>query len=544
MYCIVPKNLLPLHRHSGTMDRNPVDNPQNSLLELKQTKMKKKPVITLLTSICAASTCMCANAHAALQSPENPEAAADSIAVSTYGELEELVVEGVRPIVTTDGATTVYNVDEDPSSSGVTLLDMLRKVPMISVDGEDKILLKGESNFKILVNGKEDPSLSANASRLFKMMPANAVSKIEVITEPGAKYDAEGTGGIINLITIRNKSTDGVSGGLSGYFTNRMTGGSANTTAKFGSMALSANIDYANGRMFSVTNRSEDRTIYYDSENRQPTLLLDNNTQQKMQFDFLGAGLKFSWDISPADLLTINGNFNRTKGDVKDFTDNATAYTPLLASNGIIKPGKQLYSYRNKITGGMTNLSASGMLSYQHTFPGDRNDLVVSYLFSYGHNLLETLTENLEAVNYPVQVFIDNDMLNIDREHTAQIDYANNFNASKHLLETGAKAVIRRNGADGIYASGNDLAAMQPDAGNRTDMTQLQDIYAIYGSYTGTFGNWTAKGGLRFEHTRMGNRYHSGDLADFSHNLNDLVPNAAISYNFSPMQTLDRKSVV
>ena len=98
---------------------------------------------------------------------------------------------------------------------------MLRKVPMVSVDGQDNIQLKGESGFKIYVNGRPDPTLSENASAIFKAMPASAVSKVEVIADPGAKYDAEGTAGIINIITERKTRQTGYNGSASLSASNR-----------------------------------------------------------------------------------------------------------------------------------------------------------------------------------------------------------------------------------------------------------------------------------------------------------------------------------
>lgn len=462
----------------------------------------------------------------------------DSVAIPTYDELDEVVVVGARPVVKTDGATTTYSVDDDPSSTGMTLLDMLRKVPMVSVDGEDNIRLKGEQNFKILVNGKEDPTLSANASQILKMMPANAVSRIEVITEPGAKYDAEGTGGVINLITISNQSQDGYSVGLDANFSNRFAGASGNVRVKTGNVTIGANVDYANGRMFNTRNYADNTTIYKDPQTGMPISILTGHSDQNSKFDFLGAGLKMSWDMTPSDLVTVNLNFNRVKGDVSGFTDRSHMNEAIVGADGSVTEGRRLWSYASDLTGGMTNVSTTAMASYQHSFPGDRNDLVISYQFSYGRNLLDAFTHMVESENYAGVPWTRNYSLNINREHTAQIDYTNNFNSSKHLLETGAKLIIRRNGDDSYMAFGPEQESVVGSDADRTDMTQLQDVGAVYASYTGNFGPVSAKGGLRYEHTRMGNRYHMGELEDFTRNLNDVVPNAAVSYSFSPTENL------
>lgn len=132
-----------------------------------------------------------------------PVADLGTIALSAdQAMLGEIVVTGQRKLVESDGATLTYNVDEDPASTTSSVIEMLRKVPMVSVDAEDNIKVKGQSNFKIYLNGKEDPMLSGDPKTILKSMPAASIKKIEVITEPGAKYDAEGTAGILNIVTV------------------------------------------------------------------------------------------------------------------------------------------------------------------------------------------------------------------------------------------------------------------------------------------------------------------------------------------------------
>ena len=115
--------------------------------------------------------------------------------------LGEVTVTAQKPLVKVEVDKITYNLDEDPEAVTSNTLEMLRKVPMVTVDGEDKIQLKGSTNFKIYMNGKPSNLISNNPGDVLKSMPANSVKNIEVITEPGAKYDAEGVGGIINIIT-------------------------------------------------------------------------------------------------------------------------------------------------------------------------------------------------------------------------------------------------------------------------------------------------------------------------------------------------------
>ena len=112
----------------------------------------------------------------------------------------EIVVQ--KPLVKSDPDKITYSIENDPDSKTSTTMDMLRKVPMVTVDGEDNIKVKGSSSFKIYVNGKPNAMMSTNPKEVLKSLPANSVKEIEVITEPGAKYDAEGIGGILNIVTV------------------------------------------------------------------------------------------------------------------------------------------------------------------------------------------------------------------------------------------------------------------------------------------------------------------------------------------------------
>lgn len=112
----------------------------------------------------------------------------------------EIVIK--KSLVKTDIDKIEDNIEDDPDSKTNSVIEMLRKVPMVTVDGEDNIKVNGSSAFKIYVNGKPNTMMNNNPKEVLKSMPANSIKKIEVITNPGPKYDAEGVGGILNIITV------------------------------------------------------------------------------------------------------------------------------------------------------------------------------------------------------------------------------------------------------------------------------------------------------------------------------------------------------
>ena len=115
---------------------------------------------------------------------DSTSVAADS--VTWNKELDGVVVKAQRQLVKQDIDRIAYDVQADEESKTQTVMDMLRKVPMVTVDGQDNIQVKGNSNYKVYKNGHYDPSLSKNAKEVFKSMAASMVKRIEVITAPGA----------------------------------------------------------------------------------------------------------------------------------------------------------------------------------------------------------------------------------------------------------------------------------------------------------------------------------------------------------------------
>ena len=172
-------------------------------------------------------------------------------------ELKEVTVSGVRPLIKNEPDKLTYNIDADPMASSSVIADILRKVPMISVDGEGTVRLNGETNFKVLVNGRSSGMLVKNFKDAIKAMPANTIKSIEVITNPPAKYDAEGVGGVINIITNR-KTTQGYNGNINAG-ANTLGGYNAGgyISAQVGKFAISTNIYHGNEVSRKSTNTSE-----------------------------------------------------------------------------------------------------------------------------------------------------------------------------------------------------------------------------------------------------------------------------------------------
>lgn len=474
----------------------------------------------LLSSASAYGQTETLNSHSETGDPQTVKS--DTVPETSI-DLDDLVVVADRPIVQSDGAKLTYNMEEDISTKGMTLSDALRKVPMVSVDGEGNVRINGQDNFKIFVNGKEDPALTARYKDIFKAMPAEAVMKIEVITEPGAKYDAEGTAGILNLVTISKNSTDGYSGSINASFSRSQTGASLYGRMKRGPLSMSANLDYANGKIFHQSNWNENNI---EQPNSFDARYQYNKLQQRVIWDYIGGGLNLSYDLSEKDLITANANVYTMKGSLLK-----GGYSIFKVWNA---DHKLMGSMERALEGRLVNTSLNAGASWQHTFSSVGEKLIFSYLYNHGYDVLAASLEQTQAEGIPVAApyeYTSNKGYN--NEHTLQLDYVKPIAGENHTLDAGAKIIMRRNPAIAftLWQPGKDENDASP--ADRSDIVQKQDIYAGYISYSGKFDRVSTTAGLRYEHTRMGIDYKIGEISDFINHLNDVVPNAAVTYSFT-----------
>lgn len=165
------------------------------------------------------------------------------LSAEANNELKGVEVVAQKPLVKVDVDKIEYNIEDDPDSKSNSILEMLRKVPLVTVDGEDNIQVNGSSSFKVHVNGKPNNMMSNNPKEVLKSMPANSIKYIEVITSPGAKYDAEGVGGILNIVTV-GSGFEGYTATFRGSANNNGAGTGAYAMVKQGKLTLSANYNF------------------------------------------------------------------------------------------------------------------------------------------------------------------------------------------------------------------------------------------------------------------------------------------------------------
>ncbi|MDO5665041.1 MAG: TonB-dependent receptor [Bacteroidia bacterium] len=436
-------------------------------------------------------------------------------------ELGEISVTAQRPLVKVEIDKLTYSAKDDPESSTSNVLDLLRKVPLVTVDGEDNIQLKGSTNFKIFMNGKPSNMISNNPSQVLKSMPANSIKDVEVITDPGAKYDAEGVGGIINIITDK-RVDEGYSGSVGGNGdTFGGYGANAYLSLKYGKLGFTGN-----GAYFYHNRPTSE--VGLTREEMSPNNMLTQKGRQANR----GGGLFYNTSLS-YELDTLN-LFNVSVGQFGGkFRSNF--------EQDILSKGSRNYSYLINNNSVMEIGSFNISTDYQRSFKKKGEMLTVSYRFERNPNdsEFESKYDNVVGFYYPTGYTMKslNDAGGI--EHTGQVDYVNPI-SDKHSIEVGLKYIYRDNSSRGENTY-YDVADGQwkEDAGRKNDLDHTQRIasgYAGYGFKTGKFG---LKLGLRGEHTTQKVHFISvKNEAVVPSNFFDAVPSVAFSYQLGMTKTL------
>ena len=429
-------------------------------------------------------------------------------------ELKGIEVTAQRQLIKQEVDRIGYNVEADADSKTNNVLTMLRKVPMVSVDASDEIRVNGQTNFKIFRNGHPDPALSRNAKDILKAMPASSVKRIEVITEPGAKYDAEGTTLILNIVMADNSTIKGVSGMASARADHRgAIGGGLNMTTQLDKVVLS--VDY--GVHHDGNNGQGYRSSTLNKYTQSGAELLGESTFDVDKMTFHYADVSASWEPDTLNLFSWS-----LSGFAYNYGGNGVN-TNLMRD----ATGQPLYSYGMGNQTKADSYNFDTRMDYQHKTHLKGEAITLSYMLSAFRNKNKDNSRYTDLTNMPVDYYgIDQNGKENFNEHTLQLDWTRPL-AAKHTLETGAKYIYRLNRSHNVldYLGG----------GFDTDMRykHVTQVGAAYVSYTYTNGPWNARAGLRYEHSYLRATYPDGQQDAYEAHLNDWVPSASLRYQFN-----------
>ena len=439
--------------------------------------------------------------------------------------LKGVEIVAQKPLVKAEIDKVTYSIEDDPDSKTNSTLEMLRKVPLVTVDGEDNVKVNGSSSFKVHVNGKPNNMMSNNPKEVLKSLPANSVKSIEVITDPGAKYDAEGIGGILNIITTDNAGLQGYTATFNAGIDNRGFDAGAYGTVKVGKFTVTGNYslsDSKSPRGYSDSGREDYTSDEYKYLNT------EGSSKGGNLFQF--GSMEGSYEIDTLNLVTFS---MQMFGGTSDH--NGVSSTQMLNAQH-----EHAYSYDmvNRGKSGFGSIGAN--FDYQHSFKKKGEYLTFSYRYSGSPNDSEAHTDYENIKDYPYDMnFMRNQYYDNDAhtdEHTFQLDYVNPIN-QMHDIDFGAKYILRNNKSDSrVY---KEYDGVYQEDNNLTDVfNQTQNILAAYADYKVKWKKLAAKAGVRYEHTFMDVEYDKLAEKNFKADFDDLVPLLMLSYQLGPTQTL------
>jgi len=436
--------------------------------------------------------------------------------------LNEVEVIGEKPLIEDKVDRLVYNAEKD-INPGATASDVMRKVPGVSVDLEGNIQLRGSSNIKVLINNKPSAVVASSVADALQQIPADQIQSVEVITSPSAKYDAEGTAGIINIILKKDSGLQGLTGNVSANMGTINSNTSVGLNYRKGKVGLSSTLGYA------VSDMHGKNTIVSafgpGSSLTGSTQQIDINRVASSRLVQLGAdyGLGKSSYIATGIRMTIpDVEFNSNQVSTNTFSDAPDSRNTRTGSNGF------------------DGINYDINLDYTRSFKNPGQELSVLGLISRNTRNNENFMElyQLDQLTQKEQNF--NDAYN--EEITLQSDYIHPVNKTQ-TLELGTKAIRRYAESDYrllVASPASSPFVLRPD---RTNLFAYnQDVLSSYAIYGLKLNQYEMKAGLRYEYTQVDGDFISNDtrVAQDYHNLfpnlsvsRKLAENKSIKFNYS-----------
>ncbi len=447
------------------------------------------------------------------------------VIMKSSSELKGVTVAARKPMIEVKADKTILNVENTINSVGNDALELLRKSPGVLVDKDDNISLSGKNGVKIYIDGKPSPLSGSDLSNYLKSLQSAQIEAIEIINNPGAKYEAEGNAGIINIRLKKNK-TFGTNGSVSAGF----------NTGEFQRYNGSANLNHRSGKInvFGSYNYSDNRNGNYMNMYR---VQLDTvfNQRTDMDMHYKGSGFKAGIDyyLNKNNTIGIMANGNYSTFDMNSTTNTPFGYKGSV--DRILAASNHNVSKRNS-----TNFNAN----YRYTDTSGRElNIDADYgIYDLKSNQLQPNYYYDPATGAVINQYVYNMIApsTIDI-YSAKADYEQNFKKGKLGLGAKSSYVTTNNDFERYNVYPNQKVM---DTLKSNNFNYKENINAVYANYNRQFKGFMIQAGLRVENTYSkgisnGYRWNSGAYetydSSFTKKYTDLFPSAAITFNKNPM---------
>ena len=441
---------------------------------------------------------------------------------SSAQSLREATIMAEKPVIVKTSEKTVFNVAQSPTHQTGTAEDALRNMPGVSVDRNGNISMIGKQGVKVLVDGKPSILAESNLQAFLKSIPANTIESIELITNPSARYDANGNAGIIN-IKLKKGKRDGLNGSVAvngGYPARAGTNVVINYRKNKWNLFANYSLDYRDvGHEFidkRDINISDTLSHYY----------MFNPSQEKNLSNSLKAGFDFFADDKNTFTYTFSGSHGLNHFDANANSLNMNAGYNLLNT------------YLSTTNNRDINISMTNDVNYLKKYDSTERELMVDLSHTYvdvdQNSVLHAKSYDAAGNEIPAQNLLRN-MLSKNHINNIifQMNYAEPLKWKGHKLETGLKneTTINHNTYN-VYDKQNGVEGPNDLLSNGFEY--LENIAAFYVIYNGAHKDWLSySAGMRTEHT-----YINSNKADVSRNYLSFFPSGTISANLNKKNNL------
>lgn len=453
----------------------------------------------------------------------------NEISVTDYKDLIEQRPDGI-----------VYLAGKDATNKGASADEVLRKVPMVTVDMDDNLALRGNGNVRVLIDGKPSTMIASNVSDVLKQIPADNIKSIEVVTSPGAKYDAEGSAGVINIVT-KQSFIKGISGrvysGLSYNLVDQQMKGHGGINLNYRHNKLGISAELGGGHWSHTSEQYATRTDHPGAANE---AILNQTTLKEGGGSFVWGRISGDYTIDSLNSVSVGlgfnpGNWKRDESQTTHFPDYGLNYFQNTKSSSPDQDYSVNAAYNKKFRDN----------------PQHRLDFLALYSVNRDHDQYDLDKNYLPEDTFSYQEKSAN--LTKNKEFTFQADYARPLKRFHQKIETGLKYINRNVFSDYDLFSRNSNAGEEwtPNLSRTNLLEYTQQVAAAYAQFS---TNLTPKlsliTGLRYEFTGI-----NGKLRDngggFHSQFNNVLPSAIFSYklrqfdrlNLSYTQRIERPSI-
>lgn len=453
--------------------------------------------------------------------------------LKTNSNGKEVEVTANKQVVEFSAGKKVFNVEQSAVSEGGNAIDVLRTLQAVNVDAEGNVTLRGNGNVNIMIDNKPI-SIMGNVNQVLQSIPSNLIEKVETITNPGSKYDAEGQSGIINIV-LKKKRNDGFNGLVNSSVGNMdMYNSSTSMNYKLDNTNYFLNLDYGNNRHIRKLRVD---TRFYNGNN-----LVSKVDKAGDQFNkSLSTGLKIGAEHSFDEFNNITISADYRYSNSKGFNPNLS-----IANSSINGDNINSYFTTHTKSDGPFEYGNIG-LNYLHNFGEKGYDLSFdAYIFPTSFDLNSNVAINStdskgnSLVTNTPNIY-KTKMSGTSQTYLLQSDFTYPISAESKF-ETGAKAYIEGIQSEYKFDRLDNLNQnFYKDELLSSRANHQDNVIAAYANYSDKLLGMDYQAGLRLENTsnKLFNFYQNGnDSANFTRNFTNLFPNISLSYSIDELNSL------